>query len=403
MGAGPAGLMAAETVASAGVAVEVHDRMPSPARKFLMAGRGGLNLTHSESLERFMERYGTAEPALLDAVRAFPPSDLAAWCEALGQPTFVGSSGRIFPVSMKASPLTRAWLGRLDALGVRFVQRSRFSGWNERGLPLLDRGDGPQAVEADATLLALGGASWPRLGSDGRWVETLASEGIAVSPLRPSNMGVEIAWSAHLRERHIGEPLKRIAVSVGGRRVPGEAILTASGLEGGAIYALSPEIRRAFDTGGQAELTIDLRPDLAPEALVRRLSTPRSSSSLSTHLRKRAALSPAAIAILRESALARGAPLPQDPAPLAAAIKAVPLSVTGMRGLDRAISTAGGIAFAEIDPHFMLRKRPGTFVAGEMLDWDAPTGGYLLQASMATGRAAGQGILRWLESRRNGG
>jgi uncharacterized flavoprotein (TIGR03862 family) len=403
IGAGPAGLAAAEVMATAGMVVTVIDRMPSPARKFLMAGRGGLNLTHSEPLDRVLGRYRGAPSAIVAAVRRFAPADLVAWCEGLGQPTFIGSSGRVFPKSLKASPLLRAWIRRLDALGVRFSYRCSFTGWDADGAIQVETPAGPDRLRADATVLALGGASWPRLGSDGAWADALRRAGIAVTPLRPSNMGIDCAWSSHLRERFAGEPLKRIALTFDGHRAAGEAVITATGLEGGAVYALSAPIRDALAAGAPVHLLLDLRPDLSQEALARRLAAPRGTRSLSTHLRKSAGLSPAAVGLLRESRLAEAVPVPEDAASLAALIKAVPLSIVGTRPIERAISSAGGIAMAEIDPHFMLRKRPGTFVAGEMLDWEAPTGGYLLQASIATGRAAGEGALDWLAARRDGG
>ncbi len=390
--------MAAETIASAmpagGIRVTVYDRMPSLGRKFLMAGRGGLNLTHSEPLENILQRYGDAQAALAPAIRRFPPEALRAWCEGLGQETFVGSSGRIFPRAMKASPLLRAWLRRLDGLGVRFETGCRWIGWDEAGLLVFRRPDGSEiGAEADACVLALGGASWPRLGSDATWTGLLDARGVRTAPLSASNVGVEIAWSEGFRERFAGEPLKPASFSVADRRVRGEAIITGHGLEGGAIYALSAAFRRALSTGSPARLLIDLRPDIQADQLAAKIAGIPSRQSLSTGLRKALRLSPSAIALLREDG---AGPLPREPAALAARIKSVSLEVGRLRPIDRAISTAGGIEFDEVDGHFMLRKVPGTFIAGEMLDWDAPTGGYLLQACFATGRAAGEGTLRWL-------
>ncbi len=398
IGGGPAGLMAAETVAAGAAAgalrVVVYDHMPSLGRKLLMAGRGGLNLTHTEPLDAFLGRYGAAGEALAPSVREFPPGDLRAWCEGLGQETFVGSSGRVFPRAMKASPLLRAWLRRLDALGVGVSTGARWTGWDDTGALLFRHAGGEERrIEAAACVLALGGASWPRLGSDGGWTGVIEGCGVQVTPLGPSNVGVEIAWSQSFRERFAGEPLKPAAFTHDGRRVRGEAVVTAQGLEGGAIYALSAGLRRAIERGGPVRLDVDLRPDATLEQLAARLAVIPSRHSLSTGLRKALKLSPAAIGLLREDG---SAPPPRDPGGLAARIKAVGLQVTAMRPLDHAISTAGGVALAEVDPHFMLRKRPGTFVAGEMLDWEAPTGGYLLQACFATGRAAGEGVLRWL-------
>jgi uncharacterized flavoprotein (TIGR03862 family) len=394
IGAGPAGLMAAEVVAAAGHRVTVVERMPSAGRKLLMAGRGGLNLTHSEDIEAFLGRYGTTRPLVEGAIRVFPPSALIAWAEALGQPTFVGSSGRVFPDAMKASPLLRAWLARLEAAGVVLRTRQRLVAIAP-GLTLTLQGPNGARSElsADATVLAMGGASWPRLGSDGSWTTLLAAAGIDIRPLQPSNVGVAIAWSPQTTERFAGTPLKRIAATCGSDTQRGEAILTRTGLEGGAVYALSPALREALGRDGIAALTLDLRPDITHDALSARLAGARKGDSLSNKLRKAAQLSPAAIAILRD---ATGNNLPADPTALAALIKALPLQVTGVMGLDRAISTAGGIAGHELDPHFMLRKLPGVFVAGEMLDWDAPTGGYLLQASLATGFAAGHSAAGYL-------
>ncbi|WP_369724437.1 NAD(P)/FAD-dependent oxidoreductase [Bradyrhizobium sp. LLZ17] len=397
IGAGPAGLMAAEVLAQGGACVTVYDAMASAGRKFLMAGRGGLNLTHSEPLPEFMARYRDAAPMLKAAIDAFPPHALRAWSEALGEPTFVGTSGRVFPKAFKASPLLRAWLRRLDAGGVRFAFRHRWSGWDEAGQLLFHATDGQQAIEAKATVLALGGASWPRLGSDGGWVDLLGAKGIAISTLRPANSGFTVAWSEVFRDRFEGQPLKGVALTIGAHTVRGEAMITRSGIEGGAIYALSAELREAVLGLGQARLMIALRPDLDAAALTTRLSGTRGKQSLANFLRKAAQVSPVGIGLMQEAAIASGRPLASfSPADLANLINAIPVQLTGVAAIDRAISTAGGITFEELDEHFMLRRVPGVFAAGEMLDWEAPTGGYLLQASFATGRAAGQGVLRWL-------
>jgi uncharacterized flavoprotein (TIGR03862 family) len=397
IGAGPAGLMAAEVLARGGAQVTVYDRMPSAGRKLLMAGRGGLNLTHSEAFEPFLARYGDAAPALRTAIEAFPPQALRAWAEELGQPTFVGSSGRVFPRAMKSSPLLRAWLRRLDAAGVHFCFRHRWSGW-DGARPTFDTPDGAIAVGSDATVLALGGASWPRLGSDATWVTPLTSAGITVAPLKPANSGFLVNWSQHFA-KFAGAPLKRIALTFGERHVRGEAIITAAGLEGGAVYALSGPLREALRASGKAVLHIALRPDVPADELERRLSAPRAKQSLSTFLRKALNLSGAEIGLLQEAAHASGERLSTlTPAELTGLINAIPIGLTGIAPIARAISTAGGIAFDELDARFMLRRRPGVFVAGEMLDWDAPTGGYLLQASFATGVAAGQGALAWLQA-----
>lgn len=402
IGAGPAGLMAAEVIAAAGVPVTVYDRMPSPARKFLLAGRGGLNLTHSEELERFLTRYREAAPRLRAAVEAFPPAALRAWCEGLGQTTFVGSSGRVFPAALKASPLLRAWLQRLRGAGVAFRPRHRWRGWEADGRLRFEGPDGPVLVRAGAAVLALGGASWPRLGSDGGWTDVLAGAGVAVAPLRPANCGFAADWSETFRERFAGAPLKRIALSFGGETVRGEAVVTRAGIEGGAVYALAAPLREAIAATGQAVPLLALRPDLAPAEVARRLAVPRGKQSISTFLRKALRLPPVAIALLHEAAGASGLRLAAiDTAALARLVNAVPVRLTAPAPLARAISTAGGVPFEAIDQTFMLRRRPGIFVAGEMLDWEAPTGGYLLQACFATGAAAGRGVLAWLDSRRS--
>jgi uncharacterized flavoprotein (TIGR03862 family) len=398
IGAGPAGLMAAEVAAQGGARVTIYDAMPSAGRKLLMAGRGGLNLTHSEALPEFLQRYGAAMPHLESAIAAFPPDALRAWSDALGQPTFVGSSGRVFPQAFKASPLLRAWLRRLDALGVRLVLRHRWSGWNDDGHLLFQTPDGQHAVDARATVLALGGASWPRLGSDGAWAEMLAAKNVTISPLRPANCGFTVAWSEIFRNRFEGQPLKSVALSFGPHMVRGEAMITRTGIEGGAVYALSTDLREAIIATGEATLHVALRPDLTSVELTARLAAPRGKQSFSNYLRKAAHLSPAGIGLLQEAAIASGVSLSAiSPATLADLINAVPVRLNGTAPIARAISTAGGIAFDELDADFMIRRLPGVFAAGEMLDWEAPTGGYLLQASFATGATAGRGALKWLE------
>ncbi len=395
IGGGPSGLMVAEGLAARGCAVTVYDHMPGLGRKFLMAGRGGLNLTHSEPLDLFLTRYAEATAWLAPAISAFPPAALRDWAHGLGQPSFVGSSGRVFPAALKASPLLRAWTARLAKLGVRFALRHRWMGWSDDGALRFRLADGTEMLtNPDATVLALGGASWPRLGSDGAWIELLCARGVKINALRPANCGFLVDWSAHFRARFAGAPLKRIALAFTGRSVRGEAVITATGLEGGAVYALSAPLREALLARRPATLVLDLRPDLDLAALTQRLQLPRRSQSLATYLRKAAALPPAAIGLLRETSRAA---LPTAPSALAAAIKSVPLRVTATSGIERAISSAGGIDRAELDARFMLRRLPGVFAVGEMLDWEAPTGGYLLQACFSTAVAATQGVLDWYD------
>jgi uncharacterized flavoprotein (TIGR03862 family) len=385
IGAGPAGLMAAEVMARAGLQVTVFDRMPSAGRKFLMAGRGGLNLTHSEPVEDFLKRYADASAWLGPAIAAFSADDVRNWADGHGEETFVGSSGRVFPKSFKASPLLRAWLRELSELGVVLETRKHWTGWGHDGA--LSFSDGSN-VNADVCVLALGGASWPRLGADGNWVSVLADKGIEVVPLVASNAGVNCNWSDMTIARHAGSPLKRIAVTVAGRTVRGEAMISRSGLEGGAIYALSRELRHVLASSAHAELQLDLRPELDVGQLVAKFSKVPRKQSLTNRLRKTAGLSPQAISVWRDCVDWKN--LETDEA-LAHSLKTVMVKVTGIQPIDRAISSAGGIAASEVNENFMLIKLPGVFVCGEMLDWDAPTGGYLLQACLATGRAAGAG------------
>ncbi len=386
--------MAAEVVASAGHAVTIYERMPSPARKFLMAGRGGLNLTHSEPLDRFLSRYGPEATALREAITAFPPEQVMGWAHGLGQETFTGSSGRIFPKAMKASPLLRAWLKRLEKLGVDLKTQHAWTGfYGARAIVVRAPDQTLLTLEADAVILALGGASWPKLGSDGAWAAVLRNAGIAVSPLEPANSGVLIGWTDVFANRFAGAPLKRIAVTIGETRVRGEAVVTRAGLEGGVIYALGNDIRSALQRDATATLTIDLKPDVSEAVLVERLSKPQGSQPRTNFLRKVTGLDAAAIGILREAG-----PLPASSEGLAGWIKSLAVTVRATAGLGRAISTAGGVCFSDLTADFMLAARPGVFAAGEMLDWDAPTGGYLLQAALATGQAAAKGVLHWLDS-----
>ena len=387
IGGGPAGLIAAEVLSAGGCRVTVYDRMPSVGRKLLMAGRGGLNLTHSEPLDRFKSRYGVAIEHLEPLLDAFPPAELIAWAEGLGQATFVGSSGRVFPRAMKASPLLRAWLKRLADQGVRLRPGAGWLGWDDAG-GLMFR-DMP-VERPDAVVLALGGASWPRLGSSGEWARVLEARRIEVAPFRPANSGVITHWSETFAARFAGTPIKSLALSFGGRTVRGEAMITRQGLEGGGIYALSAPLRDAIARDGRAVLTLDLRPDRTEESLAASLSRAHGSQSISNILRKAAGLAPVATNLIRE---ANGGRLPEN---LAHGVKHVEIVVTGTQGIERAISSAGGIRWSEVDEALMLRSLPGVFVAGEMLDWEAPTGGYLLQACFATGVAAAKGVLSWL-------
>jgi uncharacterized flavoprotein (TIGR03862 family) len=388
IGAGPAGLMAAERLARAGYAVTVYDRMPSVGRKLLMAGRGGLNLTHSEPLPAFLARYGEAAGWLTPLIEAFPPAQLTAWAEALSQPTFVGSSGRVFPKALKASPLLRAWLAELARLGVTIRPRHDWRGWTESGALRFATPDGEITSRPVATILALGGASWPRLGSDGAWTPLLDD----VAPFRPSNVGFDVAWSQVLLARFEGQPLKNIAIRFEGATARGDAMVTRHGLEGGAVYALSAPLRDAISATGEAKIVLDLRPDQDLEALIARLDHARPGASLANRLRK-TGLSPLEASLLRETA---GPGLPIVAKALAKRIKDVRLTLTGVQPIARAISSAGGLRRSALDENLMLTARPGVFAAGEMLDWEAPTGGYLLQASFATGLRAAEGVMGWL-------
>jgi uncharacterized flavoprotein (TIGR03862 family) len=397
-GGGPAGLIAAEVLARSGVTVELFDQMPSLGRKFLLAGRGGLNITHSEPLEQLLGRYVAGTPLVERAVRAFPPSELRAWCGELGQATFTGSSGRVFPVSFRATPLLRAWLARLGDLGVSVHPRHRWQGWGSvadgriDGRTALIEHDGSVAERTfDAIVLAFGGASWPRVGSTAGWVESVSSTGVEVAPFVASNSAVLVDWTAGFGQRFAGAPVKNMALTVGHAVVRGDAMITESGLEGGPVYAMGAAIRAEIAAGGSCTLAIDLQPDLSREVLAERLGR-RPKDSLATAL-ARLGLQPASIGLLRESTANR---LPRDPDQLAGLVKALPLEVRSTASLERAISSAGGISLTEVDSSMMLRRVPGTFVAGEMLDWDAPTGGYLLQACLSTGVAAARGVMQSL-------
>ena len=392
IGGGPAGLMAAEVLSAAGRGVTLYERMPSVGRKLLIAGRGGLNLTHSEPFEKLLSRYGAARAQLETMLQAFPPAALIAWVHGLGQEIFVGSSGRVFPKSLKASPLLRAWLKRLIAQGVEIKTRHEWRGWSKDGQLTFRTASGEEvAVSGESTLLALGGASWPRLGSNGAWVEILSRRGIEIAPLRPANCGFNVNWSDPFRTRFGGTPLKGIALNFNGQTLRGEAVITDYGMEGGAVYALSASLRQAIDGQGTARVSLDLRPEQSASALAEKLNRSRAGESLANFLRKTISLAPVAINLLREL---HGLKIATEPLALANQIKALPLILTGTQGLDRAISTSGGVPFSELDDGLMLRKLPGVHVAGEMLNWEAPTGGYLLQASFATAVRAARAILQ---------
>jgi hypothetical protein len=399
LGGGPAGLMAAEVLAQAGHAVTVYDAMPSVGRKFLLAGVGGLNLTHSEPSASFIARYANAAPQVAQWLAGFDAQALRDWAHGLGIETFVGSSGRVFPTHMKAAPLLRAWLHRLKAQGVVFRVRHRWLGWADDGALRLSSPEGEHRLQPGVTVLALGGASWPRLGSDGAWVPWLAARGVEIAPLVPANCGFEAAWSPVFRERHAGAPLKTVALGLtdlNGRHESriGELVITEHGVEGSLIYAFSQRIRDIIAAHGSATFTLDLAPGKALDRVQAEVAHPRGSRSLSSHLQSRLGLNAVRVGLLREC-LPREAW--QDPARLAAAIKALPITVHAPRPIDEAISSAGGVRQAALDDHLMLKALPGVFCAGEMLDWEAPTGGYLLTACFASGRVAGLGAIRWLE------
>jgi uncharacterized flavoprotein (TIGR03862 family) len=394
VGGGPAGLMAAEVLTEAGAAVHLYDAMPSVGRKFLLAGKGGLNLTHSEPLSAFVPRYGARASAVAPWLDAFGPDATRTWAAGLGIATFVGTSGRVFPTDLKAAPLLRAWLHRLRERGVRFHMRHRWLGFaSDDGALRFATPQGEVTVQPRASVLALGGASWPQLGSDGAWVPWLRDAGAEVAPLAPANCGFDVAWSEHLRERFAGAPIKPVVMRFEGFERQGEFVLSEYGLEGSLVYAASALIRDAIAARGQATITLDLLPDHQADRVLREVAHPRGSRSLGSHLKSRLGLEGAKVALLHEL-LPREAIA--DAARLAAAIKALPITLAAPRPIAEAISTAGGAALESLDEHLMLRSRPGVFCAGEMLDWEAPTGGYLLQASMASGRVAGQGVLRWL-------
>ena len=397
IGGGPAGLMAAEVLSQAGIQVDLYDAMPSVGRKLLLAGIGGLNITHSEDYKMFCSRYGAEQNLLQPSLDHFKPEHLRAWIHGLGIDTFVGTSGRVFPKEMKAAPLLRAWLHRLRQSGVSFHVRHRWQGWADNGALRITGPEGEIAIQPDATILALGGASWPKLGSDGTWVALLKKQGINPAPLQSANCGFETSWSAFLKQKFSGEPLKSIAISFTDHtgethQRQGECIISREGIEGSLIYALSRPLRETINAAGSATFTIDLAPERTPEKILDALCR-RGSKSLSSYLKSALGFTSVKTALLYEVLDKEQV---NDLKTLAATIKALPINVHATRPIAEAISTAGGVCFDDVDQNFMIKKLPGIFVAGEMLDWEAPTGGYLLTACLATGLQAGHGVLNWL-------
>jgi uncharacterized flavoprotein (TIGR03862 family) len=394
IGGGPAGLMAAESAIQEGIQVDVYDSMPSLGRKFLMAGKSGLNLTHSEPYEKFITRYGDHQKEVESHLKNFTANDLRTWAEELGIETFVGTSGRVFPKEMKASPLLRAWLKRLQDHGVIFHTRYNWKGW-ENDFLVFDSPEGEVRIKPDATVLALGGASWPRLGSRGEWSSWLAQTGVKVESFRPSNSGFIVDWSEHFSEKFHGHPIKSVILSFDDFKQQGEFIVTKTGVEGSLIYAASSRLRNSIQHNGHATLSLDLMPDSSREKLLAALARPRGSRSMTSHIEKTIGIKGVKIGLLYEF-------VPKEDfaniEKLVDAIKALQVPLVAPSPIEKAISSAGGVDFAELDEHLMIRKMPGVFCAGEMLDWEAPTGGYLLTACFATGRSAGKGALKWLKT-----
>lgn len=397
IGGGPAGLMAAEALTAHGIAVNLYDAMPSLGRKFLMAGKSGLNLTHAEPFATFLGRFGAAQGNLQPMLEAFPPDAIQDWARELGIDVFTGTSGRVFPQDLKAAPLLRAWLKRLRANGLTVHVRHRWAGWHEDGALRFTTPAGEVAVHAQATVLALGGASWPKLGSDAAWVEWLGTHGVYVTPLKPANCGFDAAWSDHFRDKFEGHPLKNVALTFAGHTARGECVITKTGLEGGPVYTLSSALVTTLSKTDCAAVTIDLKPDLDVETVTERLAKPRGKKSWATHLKRTLGISGAAAGLLREGT---DKDIFDTPARLAAAIKALPVRLTRPRPIAEAISSSGGVAWSQVDAGLQLKTLPGVYVAGEMLDWDAPTGGYLLSACLATGRWAGTAVAERLAAGR---
>ncbi len=397
IGGGPAGLMAAEVARAAGLRVDVFDGMGSVGRKFLLAGKGGLNLTHSERHEQFVQRFGRRREQVSEWLAAFDANAVRAWACGLGVETFIGSSGRVFPVDLKAAPLLRGWVRRLRESGVKFHMHHRWLGWDEAGALRFATPDGEAGVAADAVVLALGGGSWAKLGSDGTWLPLLAARGIAVAPLQPSNCGFDVEWSEHFATRHQGQPVKSVVARFAGDKCDpitqqGEFVITSTGLEGSLIYAMSAPLRDEISAHGFATLYLDLAPNRTFERLASDLARPRGHHSFAKHLKRCAGIEGVKVGLLHEHLDKADF---ADASKLASAIKSLPIRIERARPMDEAISTAGGVMFEALDEHLMLRALPGTFCAGEMLDWEAPTGGYLLTASLASGRVAGHGAVEW--------
>ncbi len=401
IGGGPAGLMAAETAVEGGAQVELFDAMASVGRKFLLAGKGGLNLTHSEPLEAFLSRYGVRRAQLAPTIRSFGPDEVRAWAQRLGISTFIGTSGRIFPTDLKAAPLLRAWLRRLRKAGVQFHVRHRWCGWDGQSQLQFSTPQGTESILADAVVLALGGRSGPKLGSDAAWIPILEERRVPVKPLQPANGGFDVKWTDHFRTKFAGHPVKTVGVVVKTVddvviRRQGEFIITESGVEGGVIYSVSAGLRDVIATNGVATLRLDLAPDREVQRLMKDLSQPRGKRTMATHLERRAGIAGVKAGLLREVLSKEEF---ADSVRLAAAIKSLPLRLVATRPIEEAISTAGGVKFEGLDEQLMFRRLPGVFGAGEMLDWEAPTGGYLLTACLATGHMAGAGALKWLTER----
>lgn len=401
IGGGPAGLMAAETAVAGGAQVELYDAMASVGRKFLLAGKGGLNLTHSEPLDAFLTRYGSRQAQLTPTIRSFGPGEVREWAQRLGITTFVGTSGRIFPTDLKAAPLLRAWLRRLRKAGVQFHVRHRWRGWDGQGQLQFSTPQGTHSIPADAVVLALGGGSWPKLGSDAAWIPILEERRVPVKPLQPANCGFDVKWTDHFRTKFAGHPVKTVGVVaktvddlVIRRR--GEFVITESGVEGGVIYSVSAGLRDVIAGKGVATLRLDLAPDREVQRLIKDLSQPRGKRTMAAQLERRAGIAGVKAGLLREVLSKEEF---ADPVRLAAAIKSLPLRLVATRPIAEAISTAGGVTFEGLDERLMFRRLPGVFGAGEMLDWEAPTGGYLLTACLATGHTAGAGALKWLTER----